>query len=635
MRQLLFAALAAVALFAVSCNANAPPDGRPPGELMAGIGRVRQPAPVGIGTVGFGSIGAPTNPTPFAEIYPGTQHLHGAPEFKAVVLSRGPGRELVFLRSDTVGIFQQFRRAVVQELGRRMGRDFEDVVIMGGTHTHSGPGRVIQAGGPFNIIADTFFPEFYQHMVDSMVDAVQMAYADLRPAEIGHTIAYDGDDHHDRRCEDGGPDYQNPTAPVLVVKRDDQIDALIYSYAIHGTVLSIDDLTLSQDVSGAMEEAVENRFDHPVMALQFNSWAADMSPGGPPVMPTGGSPEPDGYAKMEAIGADFADHMDEALQDITWSQDPTLDMRTYRVPIDREHIGYADDVFPYEYGGVFCGSSDPADCDASTVETGIDHQCVAFNNDFPAPTKTYLSVGTVGDWSFVTWPGECGTKLAEDTLGRIEQDNGLQDVMFFGYAQDYLGYSLEEDDWWQGGYEASGALWGPKQGEYLRDRLVEVAGLYEAGQGKRPEDEMDYIPTFDVGDYTPREATPPVDEGTIVINVQPTVSPNEVVSFTIFGQDPWAGTPIAHLQTQDGTVVRRADQEVFDSDGYGFWIDLATDPTYREAMDTPQRAFFWTFNMPVSHATSSFPTLLGSYRVVVDLPDGSQVKSGRFSIQSD
>ena len=66
--------------------------------------------------------------------------------------------------------------------------------------------------------------------------------------------------HSDRRCEDG-LDYTNDDAPIVAFERDDEIQAIVMSYAIHGTVLGIDDLTLSQDVSGGIERAIEDRFD--------------------------------------------------------------------------------------------------------------------------------------------------------------------------------------------------------------------------------------------------------------------------------------------------------------------------------------------------------------------------------------
>src|SRR5262245_21994367 len=91
----------------------------PPGELQAGVARARMLIPLGIGTVGFGPFGVPSNPTPYAEIFPGTDRIHGHPDFTAIAISRGEGHELVFLRTDLAAMYQQLRTAVVEELEER------------------------------------------------------------------------------------------------------------------------------------------------------------------------------------------------------------------------------------------------------------------------------------------------------------------------------------------------------------------------------------------------------------------------------------------------------------------------------------------------------------------------------------
>ena len=124
------------------------------GPLQAGTAQVRMPLPLGIGTMGYnGLFGTPSSPTPYADRYPGTIQMHGHPNFTAVALSRGVDAELIFLRSDTIAVVQQLRDAVVVELEARTGRNYAHALVVSATHTHSGPGRVIQ-GGLYDLIAD-------------------------------------------------------------------------------------------------------------------------------------------------------------------------------------------------------------------------------------------------------------------------------------------------------------------------------------------------------------------------------------------------------------------------------------------------------------------------------------------------
>ena len=399
-----------LALALVACNTETP-DPNPPGELQVGIARVAMPAPVGIGTVGFAGFGVSADASPFSDIYPATTAIHGHPEFKVVALSRGEGHEVVFVRSDTVGVFQQYRQSVLDEVEARTGRDLDDALVFAGTHTHSGPGRIIDAGGPFDLIADTFLPEHYDRMVHAVADGIVAALDDLAPGRIGHAGTSVPDAHSDRRCEDG-LDYKNSDVPLLVVEQEGQTIAVVMSYAIHGTIMGIDDLTLSQDVSGAIEQAVEDRFDTPVEALMFNSWGADMAPASPEVELEAGAEIPSSYERMERIGSVVADAVEIGLTDIVWEDEPVLGAQTHRFPITLESLGYTgefDDVFEYEFGGVYCGANREADCNPDTTEDDLADSCLGFPEDYPAPAQTMFTVGQVGTTHFVTFPGEPGT----------------------------------------------------------------------------------------------------------------------------------------------------------------------------------------------------------------------------------
>ncbi|HHO53926.1 MAG TPA: hypothetical protein ENK18_24400 [Deltaproteobacteria bacterium] len=622
-----------LALSWLSCQGDPPiaPPEEPPGELQVGHARVRMPVPLGIGTVGYGGFGV-GNTTPFSEIYPGTERIHNHPDLRVVVVSRGPGHELVFIRSDTIGVFQQLRRELVLELRQRMGRDLDDALILAATHTHSGPGRIVDAGGPFDLIADRFFPEFYDRTIDALADAVQAAYDDLTPGRVGISLAYTDEGHNDRRCEDG-MDHENGTLPVIAIEQQGELSALMLAYAVHGTVMGIEDLTLSQDVSGAIEQAVEDRFDHPVQVQMMNAWGADMSPSFPELATQPAAAVPDGYEQMEAVGQVVADAVEAELGSMVWLDEPEVLGHTLRVPINREVLEYDPVTFPFTWGAVYC--SGVSDCDPATTVDGLDRACVPFPEDYPAPDQTVFTGGRLGSLELLTFPGEPGTLLAEQIMAEISELGG-GDVLFLGYSQDFLGYSILEDDWWQGGYEASGSLWGPRQGPYLADRAVEAWAFAHVLRLPRfPE--PDPIEPFGMGGYTPRVPTQPIALGTVLQDVAPTYGPEEEVRLVVAGADPWVGTPLATLQTAAGEPVLRPNGLPWDSDGQAFWVELQTDPSYADDLEASTRSFQWQFALPVRHALAEAgPRLSGSYRLAVAVPDGAggtvEVVSSAFEV---
>ncbi len=623
--------LLALAVLSPACDGNDPADDDdtteeipPPGEFRAGVAEVAVPAPVGIGTCGFGYLGTDPSPSPFADLYPATTRIHAALRFKAVALSRGEHYELVFLRTDAIGIFQQFREAVLDELEDRLGRDMDDALIFGANHTHSGPGRIVYSDSILTLLTDEFFPEFYERMVDAAADAVELALADLAPAEVGHVMAETYDAHNDRRCANDaltGLLQDNPSLPVIAVRRDGRLDALVMSYGYHGTVLDIGDLTLSPDMGGIVELKVAERFDHPVTTLLFNSWGGDMAPGDGDVPGDPGADQPDGFDRMEGLGVVIADTVEPLLDGIVYTTEPVIRGRTYRVAHDLDAIGYGPDEFDYEWGGAYCQGEE--NCVDDTPVEGIDQACVEIPEEAELPRQSVFTMGQVDDLVLTTATGEWTTGLADILMTDISAIAGGADVMFIGYAQDYTGYSLPEDDWWQGGYETSGTLWGPRQGDYFAARAAEMFANFHDGT-PLPFTEPAPVPAFSGYTVEPYQVEAAVDAGTLLADVPSTVAPTDVLSFTVRGSDPWLGTPVATLERDAGSgfaPVLRANGTEVTSEGYELWIDLTTDPTYADQMPASQREFRWTFSFPVSHRVSgAVDDLSGQLRFVVSVP---------------
>ena len=603
-----------------------------PGALQAGFASSRIPAPVGIGTVGYGPFGAPTSKSPFSTIYPGTTGVTVHPEIKVTAISRGPGFEIIFVRLDTAAMFQQLRRAVVLELKDRTGRDLDDALVFGATHTHSGPGRVIDYGGLFDIIADQFLPEFYDRFVTAMADTIEAALDDLQPARIATSAGYSGDAHRDRRCADGYPDYENGTTPFVAIERDGEVAGVVAAYAVHGTALNLDDLTLSQDVFGAMEQSLEEQFDHPVEVMVLNAWAADMAPAaGDSVPMVEGGPVPDPHLAMARTGWQFAADLGPVVTGtLDWEDEPAVEIEVHRARIDREMIGYADGEFPYEYGAVYC--EEEGECALTEPIEGLDQSCLPFNEGFPAPNQTVMSAGRIGDLHLITFPGEPGTRLAEQIMDDIQaQDPDISDLMFVGYSQDYLGYSILEDDWWQGGYEAGGSLWGPRQGEYLAETAVTVMGLYTGSASGL--DEPSPITPFDDPVYEPYEAETAVDAGVVAVQPDPELGPAGGVVFAVQGLPPWLGVPEATVRDADGAALLRPNGAPYSSDQQPFAWKLDVSPSYDDSLDPQPRTFTWTLRFPVQHPVEDvFSLAAGSYTVEVALPDGSVVESDAFVV---
>ena len=602
-----------------------------PGPLQAGFARAVIPAPLGMGTVGYGSFNAPDSPTPFSTLYPGTTAALMPPELRVTAISRGEGFETIFIRMDTVAMFQQFRRAVVLEISDRLGRDMDDALIFGATHTHAGPGRIIDAGGIFDIIADKFLPEFYVLFIDTVADAVEAALADLQPARIATSAGYSGEAHKDRRCQDGGEDYENGTTPFIAIERNGRLEGVVAAYAVHGTALSLDDLTLSRDVFGGMEQSLEDRFDYPVHVQVHNAWAADMAPASGEIPYQEGASVPDPHREIAETGWQFAEDIVPTLQgSLSWEDEPTVQARVYRARIDREVIGYGEEEFPYDYGGVYCEAE--GECTVTAPIEGLDQSCLPFNETYPAPNQTVITTGQVGGLHLVTFPGEPGTRLAEGIIAELQAaHDDIGEVLFVGYGQDYLGYALEEDDWWQGGYEASGSLWGPRQGEYLASVVVQAMGAFKGGEVTWAT--IDPITPFDDPTYTPYDSEEALEAGQVVLQPAAAVTATDMVELAVTGFAAWEGMPVATLLDASGAALTRPNGETWTSIDQPFYWTLSADPPYTDSVDPMPRVFTWTLRFPVQHVVpDTFSLPAGDWSVEVVLPDGNTVTTDAFTV---
>jgi hypothetical protein len=624
--------IAALSLL-VACPTDPEPE---PGPFVAGSASVRMPVPLGVGTAGYGGFGE-SNPTPYADNAPGTERIHGHPDFTAIALSRGEGFELILIRTDMVAVVQQLRDAVIVELEERTGRNYDDALVIGATHSHSGPGRFI-AGGLFHLIADYFVPAFYVGLVDAMADAVELALADMGPAELGFGVVQAPDAHTDRRCADL-LDYTNDQLGIIAVRKDGAVTAVALNYAIHGTVLGLDDFTLSKDVSGGIEEAVAHAFDHPVDVMMINAWAGDVRPHAPGVAPE--SPvtdQPGGYDSMQEIGLYMADVVTASLDGLEWSDEPALKSRTYRYKLDRQSIGYDWGEFDFEWGAVYCTAEE--NCDVLTVHENLAEGCIPFPEDSPAPDRSVFTVGQVGPAHFTTWGGESGTLLAEATMAGMLAHEGVDRVLFFGYGNDYLGYQITEEDWWYGGYEASGAMWGPKQGEYMRTRQNESFDHYMGVVEEIGYEQAERATAFDLSDGVVWSWETAIDPATVAAEPAATYGPTDVATFVVQGADPGYGAPMAVLQREvagSWEDVTAADGTAWDSDGYGYWVDLTPEPSYQETLEPTERVFNWTFSLPLATRAMAFGPGTGPYRFRVVLPlesgDSTEVESTPFTVE--
>jgi len=623
---------------------------------------------------------------------------------KAIVLRAG-GETIVILKSDVGLADAAITHAVEERLEEVHGESFAGKVLWATSHTHSGFAQYTS-----NTILYLGLGQkrdaIVTRVIEDLVTVAGQAIDNLEPAQVGiaSNDAFDSEDQvtRDRRRENdelmGGPKKDD----FLVVMRVDAMDgspiAIATVFGIHGTVLGADNLLISTEGPGAIERAVEENFEEPVVVMHLQGAAGDVSPAG-----SGGIDCPDrpcyNFARIETLGRYARDAIlttwmsaGDALQDelamemVTRSVDLGPDWETFtirdgeleysewdgrRIPDLEIFDGEGNVISPLEefnapHGAGLCGGFGGALFPSSQMpgtrrDQSPYRSCMSIDEAGPqfatllelpigttpacATTRVTLSALKVGEWSFLTAPGEPVTLWAQTLRERAPA--GMGRTVVVGYAQDHMGYLLTPEDWLAQGYEPSINIWGPLEGEYIIEQALELAALIEtperedavAGYADRmlpaPSDDsdlddVDEAPLAGTIEDTPWESVY-IRTGEMLVSSQPpaTIERLESAYFTWIGEDPWVETPTVTLQRMDGgswvDVERRSGRPVQDLDVILTYTPEPLQPSMGESQ-THRWAVEWQAVTPwgtpgLDDVADRFGVPMGMYRFHVDAAD--------------
>lgn len=481
----------------------------------------------------FGSSGRPDDRAPlFSGAFVPSAGVETLPRAKAMALSAG-GETVVIIHLDLGVTFD----GVLFEVEQRLGADFAGKVMLTASHTHGGPAHFV-GNSVLQLGFAAFREQAFSAVVETAVAVAEDALAALEPATVGiaHDPNFDPEDRVSRDRRDanddlpGGADRKDHDLYVL---RADRLDgsplAVVPIFGVHPTVLGGDNNLATTDAAGAIERAVEETFDEPVLVMHLQQAAGDVSPAGSGGIDCGEDSEfCYSFARSESVGRAARDAILAA-----WEQagegaqsELELEMLTRSIPLgpDLTTISARDGALtylPYEegrqpdgvifdgdgevaspidefntpFGAGLCGGTSRLgvgmvgvndlapytgcsriDEAVSILEFGVGDDWY-FEDPLPscATTATTLSALRIGEHLFVSLPGEPLNPYV-DRL-RDLAPTAPDKVIALGYAQDHVGYLLHADDWLRAGYEPGINIWGPIEGEYILESAVELAEL--------------------------------------------------------------------------------------------------------------------------------------------------------------
>jgi hypothetical protein len=344
---------------------------------------------------------------------------------RALVLEHD-GTRVVWVSVDLVGVDRAFTDAVAGRLGR--AGSAETVLIVSASHTHSGPGAFVDSALMGFVALDRQDPAVREALVAAVLEAVRRADAARGPARVAVGTAEAPAVVRSRLGR-----ALDPELLVLAVRRPDGAPvALVWNFAIHGTVLGPANLQLSADVMGAASAALERNLGAP--ALFVNGAVGDVSP------------TRHGQSALEEVGAVLAKAARSAWDGATPVAPGPLRARTARIELPAPRLSLRH-------------------CLAGWIPAALR---VPLDGAFP--TSTTLTAVALGDVAWVALPGEPVTALGL----RIKREGRVlfRQVGVAGVSNDYIGYLVTPADWGRSGYVTCASLYAADTGERVVERAV-------------------------------------------------------------------------------------------------------------------------------------------------------------------
>lgn len=371
-------------------------------------------------------------------------HLWG----KALVIT-DHHEKVALLIADLVGLDAEIIAAVRKQTAAATGIEPEKVIV-GATHTHSGP-AVFQGG-----YLGRVDPAYRNHLIRNLAGAVCLANQNLEPVDL-----WVGESE----CRAVGKNRRKPggsTDPQLLVTRWEGpagTKALVVNYACHPVVLGPDNLLISADYPYYLRNTLELLYPG-AMVMFVNGATGDINTGHSAHASINGAPAPQSkrtFAEARRLGRILAGQALAASENAVKQERWQIKFRRELVDLPLEPIpsAAAYQAMMADWGrkaeelernqGAF-GLVQTARTMRRWAEEMKNR---AGSGKIAARLTTEIAALTLGDLELATLPGEffheLGLQLKTSRLPRK--------VMLLGYTNGDVGYVANAPAYDEGGYE--------------------------------------------------------------------------------------------------------------------------------------------------------------------------------------
>jgi neutral ceramidase len=426
-----------------------------PSPLRAGVAKTALSLATGTPLAGYGSTKRrrfdiiPGNGFTFFKPATGTLD---PPYAKALVMANDSAM-IGIVTVDAVGIIGELVdriHAKATLLGSHVAREN---LVVSASHTHSGPGS--QTSLRFWELAgtDKLFKPLRDAFVNDCAKALVDAETNLAPAKFGTASSLLAGVTKNRRVgvsPNVTPDTVDEELGVIRIDRSDGTPlALLWNFAIHGTVYGDSNLLFSADIMGAVSDAVEKQLN--LTALFANGAEGDTAPNGSGAAGIA-QLAPQITQKIAVIYSGISTAPQITLQCV--SQVEKFGKATLDLSLDRLSPGSTDLDFATLRATALPLGHVVFKMGPKWFENDFRFQAIRMNDTLivPVPGEPIFVVGKA-------------IKLYGKTLG-------FSRVFIFGLSNGHMAYITDEAEYNIGGYEAVATFFGPHTADKVRSAAM-------------------------------------------------------------------------------------------------------------------------------------------------------------------
>ncbi|MBA7561454.1 hypothetical protein ES708_03092 [subsurface metagenome] len=384
--------------------------------------------------------------------------------------------EAIFIANDVIFINKASVARIREGIFEKTGVQATNIMV-GATHTHSGPVTVDCLVSAKDPVVPKVDEEYLLFMESKIIDAAYNAYKDASPAEIGLAVA-DGTGIGTNRHNPSGP--SDMEIPALVVRGlyNKEYIACMLVCNMHPTVMHEDSKLISGDFPAFAREILQKEYfmsECPV--LYFTGAAGDQSPRHVTQGNTFEEACRIGGIIAKAVGMEIISGINYSTEapvscfqkfiDLNKRQFPGVEESKCRLKkaegkLDRlkENPGDGQELRTAEVD--WFGAVESLYLSELSESNALD---ATYKTCLPAEIQVFK----IGSWSFASWPGEVFVEYA------LQLKSSCKNVFLITLANGELqGYIATKEAEEQGFYEASNSIFNYTSGQVLVDRTLQL-----------------------------------------------------------------------------------------------------------------------------------------------------------------